>query len=98
MKTNTRIQSLSAYVNEIEKKCSKAGRYLFRGQLECDQLLPKFLRNDVMPPGRQSPIVEKIMFNDFKRRGRPFLKIEPQNEYEWLALAQHHGMATRLLD
>jgi len=100
MKTNSIIPilALSEYVALIEKDCSKAGRYLFRGQLKDDLLLPKFLRVDTVPKGRQSPIIEEKMFRDFKRRGRPFLKIEPQNEYEWLALAQHHGMATRLLD
>jgi len=28
----------------------------------------------------------------------PFLVREPANDWEWLALAQHFGMATRLLD
>lgn len=98
MKNNskTSISSISEYVDFIEEACSKKGRYLFRGQREGDQLLPKLLRDDVLIT--KSPLIEKIMFDDFKKRGRPFLKIEPQNEYEWLALAQHHGMFTRLLD
>jgi len=92
------IHSQSEYTGLLEKTCSRPGRYLFRGQREGDDLLPKFLRDDIMPQSNQSPIIEKNMFKDFKRRGRPFVKIEPQNEYEWLALAQHHGMSTRLLD
>lgn len=92
------INSLSEYTKVIEGTCSRKGGYLFRGQLKGDDLLPKFLRDDVMPQAKQSPLIEEKMFRDFKRRGRPFLKIEPQNEYEWLALAQHHGMVTRLLD
>jgi len=90
------IKSLSRYVKFIEENYSKSRKCLFRGQRDGDELLPKLLRKDsAIDP---SPLFEKDMFRDFKRRGRPFLKIEPQSEYEWLALAQHHGMITRLLD
>jgi len=34
----------------------------------------------------------------FKREVRPHLGHQPESELEWLAIAQHHGMATRLLD
>jgi len=34
----------------------------------------------------------------FKRQARPHLGHTPSSDLEWLAIAQHHGMSTRLLD
>lgn len=64
----------------------------FRGQANIAwNLEPKVMRIDPIPS-------ESHYLNKFKQDASIILSRRPENEFEWLFLMQHYGVATRLLD
>jgi hypothetical protein len=90
----TQITTISEFISFVEKNCTN-DCILFRGQSQDYTLLPKIARLQ-----HRGSILdcESEMIEQFKRYSKPHLKRIPTNDWEWLSLAQHHGMATRLLD
>ncbi len=67
---------------------------LYRGQSQDKTLLPKIARYKLA----NVEDTEREMLDDFQRRSFHLIDYQPGTQWDWLALAQHHGMATRLLD
>jgi hypothetical protein len=100
-----RIESVASYVEYIETHCSLETRHgefaLFRGQrMEYPAgLVPTIARYQPHPGSdKDLPSVERDLFVDFQKKSLPFLERVPDTTLDWLTVAQHHGVPTRLLD
>jgi len=97
------ITSLDKYletINGFDSFSALGGKVLlFRGQKEASwDLLPGLARPNFFRPDILK--FEKNILKEFKRRAIPFLPktFNANSDWEWLALAQHFKLPTRLLD
>lgn len=81
---------------QFDRENKLNGITLYRGQ-NCDlPLLPKI--GHIGNPVTEILDIEATILNEFEKRCFQFLGFEPDNEWDLITLAQHHGLPTRLLD
>lgn len=91
------IKSFSEFHSIIENYDART--VIYRGVKSIKYpLIPKIGR--IVPPDsvKSREWNEKEILRLFKEQALPYLEFVPDNDWDWLALGQQHGLPTRLLD
>jgi hypothetical protein len=94
------IRSVADLLEAI-RKAPDQSEWIFRGHSSAFWSLKASVHRlsaDTAFPVEELVERERRLLDEFKRRARTFLPMPPSSDWEWLVLAQHFGLPTRLLD
>ena len=96
-KDDIAIESVSDYVSKVGKfDLRYIAQWFYRGHANSEyKLQPSLFR---LPLKYSKEDAERYLMTNFKAEATPHLIHTPSDENEWLAIAQHFGLPTRLLD
>ena len=95
------IDSLESLMEILTREEFTCGHVVYRGvsDVRNHKLIPSIGRIDETKLNIKSlKDYEEESLNRFKLRAGSEIISQPKNDWEWIALAQHHGLPTRLLD
>ncbi len=91
------IKKFDELLETVESQ--KAGQnFVYRGASKISYELITSLGRCESAMGKPIERLEARLIKLFKESSIPYLEHKPNNELEWLAVAQHYGLPTRLLD
>lgn len=90
------IEIRSAAEYELALRRLQDRRCVFRGEDKAGYVLRP--RAGRFEPAATAVETGRMLLEEFKTRARPLVPCSPADDWEWLALAHHHGLATRLLE
>lgn len=90
------VDELKQFIEIVETRFDARYDHLFRGQSRDLRLVPSIART--VTKYNHLLVAEQDMLDEFKRGSALHLRVHPTCLWDWLALGQHYGLPTRLLD